>query len=434
MKRILFILSFCALSASIVLGETTNAPEVLTLADAEQIALKYHPQIAEANYLLLAAQEVVKENRAGYFPTANLYADAVGVNAEGRRILAGGLNNPSVYDRAAGGVQVNQLITDFGRTANLTASSKYQAQAEGQNANATREQVLLEVDVGFFNAVEAQSVLRVAHQTFDTRQTLLDQITALATNKLRSDLDVSFAQVQLQQARLLVEKSQNDADAAMATLSTALGYSDFHPFQLTEQTATVASSAFTNDVSDLVQTALSRRPELLALRDDRDAAQRLAKAQRDSRLPTVDAIGVAGDAPWRNDSDLKADYAAGGVQLSLPLFAGGYYVAKQREAELKAQADDELLRNIENNVIRDVRIAWLDVNDAQEQLETTRELASNAAEAFTLAQARYKAGLSSIVELSDAQLNLTSAQIAETNARYNVLIQQANLDYQTGMI
>jgi outer membrane protein len=431
MKRIILILSFCALSVA-ALGDTTNAPQVLTLADAEKIALKYHPQIAEANYLLLAAQESVTETRSGYFPNANLYADAVGATEEGARIMAGGLNNPSVYDRAAGGVQINQLITDFGRTANLVASSKYQAKAEGQNANATREQVLLQVNASYFSALGAQAVLRVAQQTFDARQVLLDQVTTMATNKLRSELDVSFAQVELQQARLLVERAQNDADAAMATFSTALGYSDFHQFQLVDQTP--ATNTLAGDVDGLVQTALSQRPELLSLRDDRDAAIRFAKSQRDARLPTVEAVGVAGAAPWRNDSDLRSDYAAGGVQLSVPLFAGGLYVAKQREAELKAQADKEMLRSVENNVIRDVRIAWLDVNNALEQLQTTEALAANAAEAFTLAQARYKTGISSIVELTDAQLNLTSAQIAETNARYNILIQQANLSYQIGMI
>lgn len=432
MKHIFIILAFCALCEFAAFADTTNAPQFLTLADAEKTALKYHPEIAQANYLLLASQEVVKETRAGYFPTANIYADAVGANMEGARILAGGLNNPSVYDRGAGGVQVNQLITDFGRTANLTASSKYQARAESQNANTTREEVLLQVDASYFGAIQAQAVLHVAQQTLNTRLVLLDQITALATNKLRSELDVSFAQVEVQQARLLVEKSQNDADAAMATLSTALGYSEFHEFQLADETP--AAGGATNDISDLVQTALSRRPELLSLRYDRDAATRFARSQRDARLPTVEAVGVAGYAPWRDDKDLRDDYAAGGVQLNLPIFAGGYYVAKQREAELRAQADDALLRSVENNVIRDVRIAWLDVNDALEQLHTTEELRANAAEAFTLAQARYQSGLSSIVELSDAQLNLTSAQIAETNARYNVLIQQANLNYQTGVI
>ncbi|HEV2329895.1 MAG TPA: TolC family protein [Verrucomicrobiae bacterium] len=431
MKPFALIAFSCAFSA-VAFGQTTNAPAFLSLADAEKIALQYHPQIKQADYLALAAQEVVKESRSGFFPTVNLYADAVGVTSEGARITAGGLNNPSVYDRGAGGGQLNQLITDFGRTANLTASSKYQAQAEGQNANETREQVLLQVDGGYFGALEAQAVLRVAQQTYDTRKTLLDQITALATNKIRSELDVSFAQVELQQASLLVEQSSNNADAAMATLSTALGYGEYHEFQLADQPP--QTNNFSSDVSGMVQTALSRRPELLSLRYDREAAMRFARAQRDARLPTVEAVGVAGAAPWRDDNYLKSDYFAGGVQLSVPVFAGGLYVSRQREAQLKADADAELLRSVENNVIRDVRIAWLNLNDAVQQLQTTEELAANATEAFTLAEARYNNGISDIVELSDAQLNLTQAQIAETNARYNVFIQQANLNYQMGII
>ena len=425
------ILLACVFATNLALADRTNVWPTLTLADGQALALRNHPKVAEANYRALAAMEVVKETRSGYFPTANLYATAAGADSDNTRIMAGGLNNPSVYDRAAGGVAVSQLITDFGRTANLTASSKFQAQAASQNVNATREQVLLQVDTSYFGALEAQAVLHVAQQTVDTRQLLVDQVTVLATNKLRSELDVSFAQVELEQARLLLQKSQSDAAAAMAMLSTALGYHEFHQFQLVEQS--LPMDAVTNDVSPLIQTALARRPELLSLQDQRDAALRLARSERDARLPTVSAVGVAGDSPIHDDR-LADNYAAGGVQLSLPLFAGGLYLSRQHEAELKAQADAELLRTVEDDVIRDVRIAWLNVNNAVKQLQTTEQLLQHAAEAFELADARYQNGISSIVELSQAQLNLTSAQIANTNARYDVLIQQANLDYQTGAL
>jgi outer membrane protein len=430
MKRTFLALAACVWCTA-ARADGTNTLPTLTLTNAQALALRLHPQIASANYLALAAQEVVKETRSGYFPTVNLYGDAVGANQEGTRILAGGLNNPSVYDRAAGGVQVSQLITDFGRTANLTASSKLQAQAQNQNLELTREQVLLQVTSGYFGALAAQAVLQVAQQTMDTRQLLYDQVTALASNKLRSELDVSFARVQLQQARLLVEKAQNDADAAMATLSTALGYREYHQFQLIEQTP--PASAVTNDVSQLVENALSHRPELLSLRDQRDAAIRYANAQKDARFPVIQALGAAGGAPIHNEH-LPDNYAVGGLQLSMPIFAGGYYTARQHEAELKAQSDTELLRSLEDNVIRDVRIAWLNVNNALQQLRITEELVRNANEAFDLAKARYQNGISSIVELSDAQLNLTSAQIADANARYNVLIQQSNLSYQIGAL
>src|SRR5208283_719460 len=121
-------------------------------------------------------------------------------------------------------------------------------------------------DTGYFGALQAQAVLHVAQQTLDTRQLLVEQVTALATNKLRSELDVSFAQVELEQARLLLQKSRSDAAAAMATLSTALGYRDYHQFQLVEQP--LPANAATNEVSDLIQTALAERPELLSLRNE----------------------------------------------------------------------------------------------------------------------------------------------------------------------
>ena len=402
----------------------TNAPVSLTLADAEKLALQNHPQIAAANYRALAAQEVVTEARAGFFPNVNLYADAVGAENEDARILAGGINNPSIYDRLAGGLAVSQLITDFGRTANLSASSKLQAQAEKQNANATREQVLLQVNLRYFNALQAQAVLQVAQQTVVTRHLLLDQVSVLASNKLKSELDVSFARVAVQQSKLLLQKAQNDTADAMTSLSTALGYREPKMFELAEPAQSVLAS--TNDVSQLVETALAQRPELLSLRNEHDAAQRFAKSQRDARLPIIAAVGMIGDSP-SHDSHLPDNYEVGGVQLSLPLFAGGLYVARQHEAELKAQSDSELVRALEDNIVRDVHIAWSDVNTALDQLHTTEELVRNAGEAYDLAAARYKIGSSSIVELSQAQLSLTSA-------RYNVLIQQANLDYQTGAL
>jgi len=432
MKRIFSILAVCIGCAGIIQADDgTNALPILTLADAQQLALQNHPRIAAANYRVLAAREAVKQARAGYFPNANAYIDGVAAGSDNTHILAGGLNNPSVYDRDAGGLAVSQLITDFGHTANLTASSKFQAQAENENASATREDVLLRVQVGYFSALEAQAVLQVAQKTFDTRQLLADQVTLLASNKLKSELDVSFARVALEEGRLLLQRAQNDASAAMASLSTTLGYHEPREFRLVEQSPTDFS--VTNDVFKLVETALTQRPELLSLRAEHESALRYAKSQRDSRLPTISAVGVMGDAP-SHDSHVPDHYAAGGIQLSLPLFAGGLYTARQHEAEYRAQSDDELLRSAEDDIVRDVHIDWLNVNNALEELQTTEQLVKNAAEAYELAEARYQIGSSSIVELSQAQLSLTSAQIADTNARYNVLIKQAGLNHDTGAL
>jgi len=274
-------------------------------------------------------------------------------------------------------------------------------------------------------------VLQVARQTVETRQLLADRVSLMASNGLKTDLDVSFAKVDLEEGRLLLEKAQNDTDASQAALSTALGLRETKPFSLADETGSPTVAA--NNVSDLIDLALQDRPELSALRDERDAALRYARSQQESRLPTLSAVGTAGAATLE-DSRLPDRSAAAGLQLTMPLFAGGLYLARQHEYELRAKNTAELLRAAENNVIRDVRIAWLNMNNARQRLQTTAQLVTHATDAFALAQSRFGAGSSSIIELSQAQLELISAQIANLSARYDVLIQSANLRYQTGTL
>jgi len=406
------------------------AGERLTLDQAHMLALQNHPGIAASGYRAQAQTEVFKEARSGLLPQVNLYGDDVEAHSDNTRIMAGGLNNPSVFDRKALGASLSQLITDFGRTSNLSASAKLQASAAGQDLEATREQVLLDVDRAYFGALQALAVQRVAQQTLDTRQLLLDRVSILAANKLKSDLDVSFARVSLGDAQLLLQKAQNDSDSAMATLSAVLGFRQLQHYLLVESAPGPAGQFA--DVDSLIDMALKNRPDLVSLRDARDSADRLARSQRDARFPTIAAVVDSGGALTRDDR-LPANYTAGGIQISVPVFAGGYYAARQHEAEFRAKAAAENLRTAEDNVTRDVRIAWLNLNNSRQRLTTTQQLRDYANQAYQLADARYRAGSSSIVELSQAQLELTSAEIDNTSARYDVLIQESALNYETGI-
>jgi outer membrane protein TolC len=170
-----------------------NGP-ALTLHQAEAIALKNNPQITIGKLQALAAQQNVRETRAALLPSA--YLSITGVEAhDNSRISAGGLNNPIIFPRAAAGVTVNQLVTDFGRTSNLVSSSEYRAKAQGQLAMATSAQIILAVDEAFFNALETKALVTVAQGTLGARQTFVDKIQALTNAKLKSDLDLSFAKV-----------------------------------------------------------------------------------------------------------------------------------------------------------------------------------------------------------------------------------------------
>jgi outer membrane protein len=286
------------------------------------------------------------------------------------------------------------------------------------------------VDGAYYAALQAQAVTRVAAQTVSTRQVFLDQVAALASNKLRSDLDVSFARVNVEDARLVLIRADNDLQAAFAQLSDLLGQREARSYRLAEEPLPpqLSTNAYL-----FVEQALNLRPELLSLRHQQEADLRFARAQKEARYPSISAIGATGIIPI-HDSALPDYYAAAGLSMSMPLFAGGYYSARQAEAELQAQVAAESLRDLEDNIIRDVRVTWLNAQNAFQRLSVTAQLVENAKQSYDLAQARYQNGISSIVEFNQAELNLLSAQITYANTQYEYLVQRSALSFQTGTL
>jgi outer membrane protein len=414
-------------SNAIPRNQSPSTTKALTAQKAETLALKNNPQISVARLTALASREVTREARSALWPQAS--ADLTGVDSDpGSRITAGGLNNPIIYERAAVGTTVTQLITDFGRTANLIASAKLAAKAQDQNAIATEEQVRLAADQAFYAALQAHAVTRVAEQTVNSRQTLTDQIQALFNSKLKSQLDLSFANVNLSQAKLLLMDAQSNENAAMAVLSAVLGFSNLQDFQLVEDTNPVAAPP--GNVDDLISQAFAHRPELLAQNLEYESAQRFHAAQRDLLFPTIRAAGAVGGTPVRNPV-LSNWYGAVGVNIDIPIFNGFLYSARSREAQLRAQAAQNRYKDLRNRISRDVRTSWLNATTAYNRLAVTKQLLDQANLALDLAQTRYKLGLGSIVELSQSQLQQTQAEISNTQAGYDYRLALSNLRYQT---
>ncbi len=400
----------------------------LSLKDAEEIALKNNPAISVARLSALASQQVTREVRSSLWPTAVTNLTAVDANDDSR-IAAGGLNNPVIFERAAAGATVSQLITDFGHTTNLIASARLHAKAEDQNAIATREQILLAVDQAFYNALQAQALLKVAEQTVNSRQLVSDQVSALAKSKLKSELDLSFANVNLSQAQLLKLDAENNAQSAMASLSAVLGYPKLQDMQLIDEAEVFAAPA--EDPDALITEAFNRRPELLALGYQSESDRKFRNAEHDQYLPTISALGAIGDTPIR-DSRLSPWYGAVGVNVQIPVFNGFLFNARTHEADLRAQATTQKMLDLRNRIARDVRSAWLDASTAYQRLSVSAQLLSQANQALDLSQTRYKLGLGSIVELSQAQLQQTQAEIGNTQAGYEYRLALSVLRFQTG--
>jgi outer membrane protein len=412
-------------SASAKGGEPT-----LTREQAEQLALMNNPRISVQALIALAQKQTVREARSAELPS--LYGNGTAVEAEqASRIGSGSLTASRLLSHVGAGVQLSQLITDFGRTPNLVASSSLQAKAAQQGAESTREDIVLATDLAFYNALEAQATLQVAKSTAHERQDVSDQVSALTASKLKSTLDQSFAEVNLSQARLLVLDTQNQADAAMANLNDVLGTTaDFH-YRLVDDP--VLPEEVAPSAEAVIALALQQRPDLKSLRLSHDADVRFNRAQRDQLLPTVVAQGVVGTTPVGSSTYFTPDwYGAADINVSIPIFNGWKFSAEAAEADLRAKASDQRSRQLVDRIVRDVKTAWLAANTAQQRMSVTAELQREANTALDLAQTRYQLGLSSIVELSQAQLQETQARIDEANARFEYEADLAALRFQSG--
>ena len=403
--------------------------EHLSLRDAEQRAVQNHPQIRAIQFTALAANESVHQVRSAYFPT--VYGSLTGARAEsGSRIAAGGLNNPIILDRFAAGFSVGQLITDFGRTPHLVQSFGLRADAQRQEVDNRRAEVLLQVDRAYFNALRARAVERVAQETVAARQTVADQVTALAASGLRSGLDVSFARVSLAEAQLLLVQARSDIQAAFTTLSAAMGLSDSREYDLADEPLPPQPAT---DSPVLVAQALRERPDVISERFSGQAAAKFADAERALSFPSISAVASAGMAPYR-ELGLNGRYSAFGLNVNVPLTNGGLLTARRAEASLMARAAEQRLRDLENRIARDVKTAWLEAHTSFLRLDLTQQLLSQASDASDLAQARYDLGLGSIVELTQAQLTRTRAEIEQATAQYDYQIRTAVLKFQLGAL
>ena len=411
-------------------GAIAQTTPRLTLQDAEALALKNHPQIQAAENEVAYANQQIVIDRAPYYPA--VFGDITGSQANmGARLGTSDLTSARLFSRTGQGIVISQLITDSGRTPNLVASARFNAQATTQTLNATRFDVLLAVNRAYYDVLRAQAAVKVAEQTVAARQTVADQITELARNQLKSQLDVSFADVTVSDAKLLLLRSQEAVQAAYAELGRALGSDQPARYALVDEPM---ASGPPGTADDLVAQAVRSRPELASLRATHEAAQRFFDAEKDLSRPTVSAIAVGGAMPYINTPGVPTGYESVAAEVSIPVFNGHLFSARREAARQRALEADQHLRDQQERIARDVRTAWASAITAFQTIDVTAQFLRQAALGLNLAQGRFDLGLSSIVELTQAQLNLTQAEIENLNAKYDYQSQNAVLQYTIGAL
>jgi len=418
-----------------LLIDPASATISITRADAERLALKNNPRITASHLLALAAGQVTRETRSGELPQISAAITAEKAE-DGSRIGAGALTDSRLYTHAGTGGSLSQLITDFGHTRDLVATNKLQQKAQDQTALATEQDVLLATDQAFYRLLNAQSLLDVARATVAARGDVQNLISALTKSALKSDLDLNIASADLSQAQLLQLDAENAVDSASAALAAVLAAPADTLYHAVEDPEDTPPPPPSPDRSPSINaSAQVQRPDLQALRFNAAADQKFASAQQLQHLPTISALAMGGITPVAPDGIFVPNwYAAGGVNLTFPLFTGFRIDAQVQEARLRQKAAEKQAQDLSDTIARDVRVAVLSAQTAFRRIGVADQFRKQTAQALALAQTRYKLGLSSIVELSQAQLQSTQAAVAAVNARYDYLLALRSLDYARGQL
>jgi outer membrane protein len=424
------LLGACAM-LSTTAGAATQPP-ILTLLDAERLALANHPDIKVSRFDEFAADEAVKVARAGYEPQV-LGTAVQGLAPGGTRIAAyNAITDPTIIQRTSFGVGVQQYITDFGRTGDLVQAAEFDVRARAAETDRSRDTVLLTVTQAFFDVLRANALLVVAQQTLQERRTLLHLVATLQRAGLRSTLDVAIASRDVSTADQLVLEGRNRRLDAFAQLTEAIGSSDYSIYRLADVSALPPVPA---DFPALEAAAQRSNPDLIEAQDAGQAAASRARATRRLSAPTVTGYGFFGGSPFKESNvALVSPYAAAGINLTVPIFTGGSIAAQERQARDEAAAADQAATAARNRLLRDVRIAYEDVKTARGNVDLSRRILQTADVALHDTDVRYRIGLNSIADVSEAELQRTQAAIGETNAIYDFIVQEANLEFAVGII
>ena len=411
---------------------TPTSGPTLSLPQATAMAIQSHPQIAAARDTAASAGQRVTESKSAYYPTIDgEVTGAQGIYAG--RLGAGSLSASQLFDRFGQGLQLSQLVTDFGRTKNLVAQSQFQAQAADQVTQASTYDVVFGVNRGYFEVLQAQAYVKVANETVTARQTLTNQVTALFNASQKSQLDVSLAEAILSEAKLLLIRSQDAVERAYSDLARALGQDQVIRYALDPVPSPGVLPA---SAEPLIAQAIRNRPELRSLQLQLQGAQSFEQAEADLKHPNVTLVAVGGALPYLDQDPRVAPhgYEGAALNLDIPIFNGHLFTARRQAAHYEAQAASERVRNLQQQVERDVRNAWIAASTAYQRIPVTEQFLNQANQSLGLAKGRYDLGLATIVDVTQAQLNVTEAQIENVTATYDYQSAYARLQYTIGAL
>jgi len=412
-----FATIFAVLSSGLVYAQEAPAP--LTESAAVQLALTHSPMLrmAQAEAGMAQAQVGMAKSEGKLQVSANGLAAAS--NMRNIFPIPGVMPQALLQTQDQASLDVNGMamypLSTGGRISQTVKAAQLTAAAAQTGIATSRAQVAFEARAMYAQwrqalAMEtvAQDALAAQTENAKVTQQLFDVGKVPMFDVLRTRAAQAAAQQQ-------VANAHADVIAMQANLAQVLGVP-------AESLGTAADEAAATPPQDALSLALARRPELQAAGQTIKAAEATVKARQAGYRPQIFAFGMV-DALAPADMGQSAGYSIG-IGAGLPILDGGRRKAEVEEAKQGVAQAQAARDNVELQVRAEVTGAQARVTAAQQNIDTATAQEQAAEEAYTVAQARYAAGKSNIVELLDARQALTEAQqsVVTAQAQYRATL------------
>lgn len=422
-------------------AQATNAEvvpdpnKVYDLPELIDIAERSNPLTRVAWEQARQAAKAVGLNASAYYPLLTASA-ASGFEHGPAPFLTGVVPASAIEEDAA--LNLEWLLFDFGERKAGVAAAREKLMMANVSFNATHQQIVFNVTQRFYDFNIARQKVAVEESSLRAAKTVGDAAQARYDNGLATKTDLLQAQQQTAQAEYDLESAQGDLSDAQVALVDSLGILPTTQLQVAEIPEKTLLESSDDELEDLMEQALSQRPDLVAKLAAVRAAQadvKLARADFYPKISLASSIGWekldvnAYDSPYVGNS--KPDYSVG-LAIELPVFDGFLRLNKLRVAESELRSAESELTDSRDTVVREVWKAHTDFKTALHKQQSAEDFLSAAQSAFDAALESYRNGLGTYVDLANAQRNLDAARSIVVDTRAAIFTSSAALALSVG--
>ena len=407
----------------------------LDLKTAQDMALQNNPQYKIAQEAVTRAKASVTEARGGMLPSLSAFSQyqrawelATVVFDDpnlGQISFKMGTDHTIVY-----GLDLQQPLFLGGALWNGYKMAKHGYSIAESSLSSARQDVLLQSTSAYYGLLFSKSVVRVMEQAYQTAQENLDQVNKIRSVGQASDFDVLRAEVQVANLIPVLTSARNSAEVAESQLLMVLGIEKNSNIITLDSLRFVPNEFKNTSIDELYDLALLNRPDIKIMDEQKNIMKRQVSLARTELMPSVlfgtnlQYQGMKNEFDFTND-DINRSLNSS-LSLSIPLFTGFQTTGKIQQAKASLRETDYQTDALFRAVKLEIETAYLAINEKEQAVKTQSKIIDQAAEALRLAQLRYGEGLSTQLDVMNAESALNQARMnyEQSLFEYNLAIAQ----------